>query len=138
MASASYPESSGGGHPLPPTISVSDKLLSSTIPLESDTSFVYATFEAISSQPQPCEALEMGRREALKFSEGKPLVQALLPSVRIGKDGGELYIFRIVREEWKPSAMALMNALSMNGLRREFQSFDYPSSTFAPCIYYSL
>ena len=110
----------------PPSIDLSNKLLSSAIPLPLNASVVYAAFSPTTSPALHADTVELARR--LIIDIGKPsLLDSLLCTVHVEKDTQQLYVFSIVSSDGTIDPFISLRSLHFDGLICEssFQSAIY-------------
>ena len=120
-----------------PPVTLSDKLLSSTIPLPPNSRVAYVTLLPAADGP-PYELLELGRRQLLSRNGSLTLFESILPHVHID-DTSLLHAFAFTSVDQSDACLATLKALSVEGLSGEC-SF-YPSQlglvspfTCASCV----
>jgi len=102
----------------PPSIDLSNKLLSSAIPLPPNASIAYAAFSSTASPHH--ESVERARRSVLETrGEDSPLLDSLLCAVHVEKGGLQLYVFSVVSSDGENDPFDRLNGLQFDGLTCE-------------------
>src|SRR5258705_233986 len=99
---------------LPPSVSLSNKLLSSIISLPANPSVVYASYEPAPADASSSEEnIELARRLLVSRnkSEGTSILDSLLPCVRVHKDFKRLYVFGITSQDRMVESRGRINGL---------------------------
>ncbi|KAH7921710.1 hypothetical protein BV22DRAFT_1176335 [Leucogyrophana mollusca] len=125
--------SSSSSH-LPPTVSVSDELLSSILPLPDNPCIVCATYIAAPDVIQVYEPLEVGRRHLVERNKSLSFSESLLPSVNLHRDASALHVFSVTSRDHMDTCKSSYRSLSLDGLiLSELLSFQpqdlYPCSS---------
>ena len=102
----------------PPTISLSDELLSSRILLPPDPCISYAVFAPSSTSQPTHEIIEAARSCLLSRNGSATLVDSLLISIPIGINP-TIYVFLISAYSLISNAMSTLGDLRLDGLTRE-------------------
>ncbi|KAI9507206.1 hypothetical protein F5148DRAFT_1285533 [Russula earlei] len=112
----------------PPSIDLSNKLLSSAIPLPPNASILYAVFSPTTSPTLHADTIERAR--TLIFDTGKPsLLDSLLCTTHVGHGGQQLYVFSILPSDGEYNPSDTFKALQFDGLiSSQIHSFR-PSDT---------
>ena len=124
----------------PPSIDLSDRLLSSAIPLSPNASIAYAVFTPTTAPALHPDTIELARRHVLDTRKPS-ILDSLLCSVHIGKGGQQLYVFSVSSSDGTHDAFNSLNSLLFDGLICE--SFEYTSRSlrtvpFNPFLLHSL
>ena len=99
----------------PPSIDLSNKLLSSAIPLPRNASVVYAAFSPTTSTALPADTVELARRRIIDI--GKPsLLDSILCTVYVEKGTQQLYVFSIVSSDGSNDPFNSLRSLHFDGL----------------------
>ncbi len=105
----------------PPSIDLSNKVLSSAIPLPINTSVVYAAFSPTTSPALHADTIELARRRVIDI--GKPsLLDSLLCTVYVEKGTQQLYVFSIVSSDGTNDPFNSLRSLHFDGLICESSS----------------
>ncbi|KAI0057718.1 hypothetical protein BV25DRAFT_1349050 [Artomyces pyxidatus] len=125
------PESAGANAlaQYPPTISLSNKLLSSALTLPPNPAFAYAVFSPTSPSPLQVDTVELARRQVLKLKKPSVL-DSVLCSVLVDKDVQHLYVFTIDSGSAIEASRATLESMQFDGLSLT------QSSTFTPVELY--
>ncbi|KAH8999531.1 mediator complex subunit 13 C-terminal-domain-containing protein [Lactarius akahatsu] len=108
----------------PPSIDLSNKLLSSAIPLPPNASIVYAAFSPTTSPTLHADTVELARRRVIDI--GKPsLLDSLLCTVYVEKATQQLYVFSIVSSDGTNDPFTSLRNLHFDGLICELSSFSF-------------
>ncbi|KII96070.1 hypothetical protein PLICRDRAFT_97961 [Plicaturopsis crispa FD-325 SS-3] len=113
----------------PPSISQSDILLASTITLPSHPHVAYATFTSNND-----DAVERARRLIFSGSQGRAILDSLLPSIHTSKDVSTFFVFAITSPKQIGDRYAALTALKFDEVDRiEIAAFTpqdlYPCSS---------
>jgi hypothetical protein len=95
----------------PPSIDLSNKLLSSALPLPPHASIVYAIFSPTSPAPHP-DTIEHARRHIIDTRKSS-IFDSLLCTVHVEKGVQQLYVFSVVSSD---AANDLLGNLQFGGL----------------------
>ena len=99
----------------PPSIDLSNKLLSSAIPLPPNASVAYAAFFPTTSPALHADTIELARKRIIDI--GKPsLLDSLLCTVYVEKGTQQLYVFSIVSSDGINDSFSSLRSLHFDGL----------------------
>jgi hypothetical protein len=107
----------------PPSIDLSNKLLSSAIPLPHNPSIAYAAFSPTTSPAHHPDTVEIARRRVLDTGTSPSLLDSLLCTVHVEKSGPQLYVFSVVSSDGPDDPFIRLNGLQLNDLIRESSKF---------------
>jgi hypothetical protein len=111
----------------PPSIDLSNKVLSSAIPLPLDASVVYAAFSPTTSPTLHADTVELARRRIIDI--GKPsLLDSLLCTVYVEKGTQQLYVFSIISSDAMSDPFHSLRSLHFDGLICESFCLQFPSA----------
>jgi hypothetical protein len=113
----------------PPSIDLSNKVLSSAIPLPLDASVVYAAFSPTTSPTLHADTVEVARRRIIDI--GKPsLLDSLLCTVYVEKGTQQLYVFSIISTDGTGDLFHSLRSLHFDGLICESFCLQFPFYVF--------
>jgi hypothetical protein len=111
----------------PPSINLSNKLLSSAIPLPPNASIACAVFSPTTSTTHHPDTIEIARRHVL--NTGKPsLLDSLLCTVHVENGGQQLYVFSVGSSDGTSDPRNRLSGLHLDGLIRESSKYTIHSS----------
>lgn len=117
----------------PQSIDLSNKLLSSAIPLPLDASVVYAAFSPTNSPAPHDDTVELARRRIIDI--GKPsLLDSLLCTVYVEKGTQQLYVFSIISSDGTGDLFHSLRSLHLDGLICESFCLQFPFCFFHSSI----
>ncbi|KAI0269401.1 mediator complex subunit 13 C-terminal-domain-containing protein [Gloeopeniophorella convolvens] len=133
------PESSGSAAlaQSPPSIDLSNELLSSAVPLPHDASILYAVFSPTTSPALHAETIELARRHVFELRKSS-LLDSLLCSIRVEKGTQQLYVFSIVSSEGIGDPSHPLSSLRFDHLISSQISSFRPAAIYDPASTYSL
>ncbi len=99
----------------PPSIDLSNKLLSSAVPLPPNASVVYAAFSPITSPALHADTIELARRHVVDIGK-LSLLDSLLCTVYVEKGTIQLYVFSIVSSDGTNIPFNPLGGLHFDGL----------------------
>jgi mediator complex subunit 13 len=99
----------------PPSIDLSNKLLSSAIPLPPDASVAYAVYSPTTSPTHHRDTIELARRRVLDTKKPS-LLDSLLCTVHVDKGGQQLYVFSVFSSDVAHDPYSSLNSLQLDGL----------------------
>jgi hypothetical protein len=108
------PSSSAFTH-ISPTLSESDKLLSSILSLPPNPCIVYATYSP-SGVASPCEVLESARRQLVSRNQTCSFQDSILPHVHIDRDASTFHAFVVASNEQVDSSLSTLKRLTLDDL----------------------
>jgi Mediator complex subunit 13 N-terminal len=108
----------------PPSIDLSDRLLSSAIPLPPNALIAYAVFSPTTAPTLHPDTVELARRHVLDTRKPS-LLDSLLCTVHVEKGGPKLYIFSVSSSDGAHDPFTSFNSLQFDGLICE--SSEYTS-----------
>jgi mediator of RNA polymerase II transcription subunit 13, fungi type len=104
----------------PPSLSSSDRLLSSVISLPDDPCIAYAVFTpSPSNASHPQDSIELARRKIIARNSSLSLFDSWLPAVHIHCESA-LYVFAIVSKVHSRQAQSNLNSLHLDGLQGKY------------------
>ncbi|KAG1739948.1 mediator complex subunit 13 C-terminal-domain-containing protein [Suillus paluster] len=114
------------------TLTASDKLLSSVLPLPENPCIVYATYSPSGAVP-PYEVLESARRQLVSRNQAFSFQDSILPHVHIDRDVSTFHAFIVASNEQVDSSMSVLKRLRLDDMIiSETSSFNphglYPCS----------
>jgi hypothetical protein len=112
----------------PPSIDLSNKLLSSAIPLPPNVSINYAIFSPTTSTAPHPDTVELARRHILDTRKPS-ILESLLCTVHVEKGTQQLYVFLVVSSD---GANDLLSGLQFDGLISKSSSSIIQSLRTAP------
>ena len=107
----------------PPSIDLSNKLLSSAIPLPHNASIAYAVFSPTTPPAHHPDTVELARRHVLDTGKSPSLLDSLLCTVHVEKGGQQLYVFSIVPSDGADDPFNRLNSLRFDDVIGE--SFEF-------------
>lgn len=107
---------------LPPSIDLSDRLLSSAIPLSPNASIAYAVFSPTTAPALHPDTIELARRHVLDTRKPS-LLDSLLCTAHIEKGGQQLYVFLVSSSDGAHDSFNSLNNLQFDGLIRESSEY---------------
>jgi hypothetical protein len=107
----------------PPSIDLSNKLLSSAIPLPHNPSIAYAVFSPTTSPVHHPDTVELARRHVLDTGKSPSLLDSLLCTVHVEKGGQQLYVFSVVSSDGADDPFNRLNGLQFDDLIGESSEF---------------
>ncbi|KAH9986774.1 hypothetical protein BJV77DRAFT_1027850 [Russula vinacea] len=99
----------------PPSIDLSDRLLSSAIPLPPNALIAYAVFSPTTAPTLHPDTVELARRHVLDTRKPS-LLDSLLCTVHVEKGGPKLYIFSVSSSDGAHDPYTSFNSLQFDGL----------------------
>jgi mediator of RNA polymerase II transcription subunit 13, fungi type len=112
----------------PPSIDLSNKLLSSVIPLPPNVSIDYAVFSPTTSTAPHPDTFELARRHILDTRKPS-ILESLLCTVYVEKGAQQLYVFLVVSSD---GANDSLTGLQFDGLISESSDSIFQSLRAAP------
>jgi len=120
----------------PPSIDLSNKLLSSAIPLPPNATIACAVFSPTTSPTHHPDTIEIARRHVL--NTGKPsLLESLLCTVHVENGGQQLYVFSVGPSDGTSDPLNRLSGLQLDGLICESSKYTIYSTRilhFDPCL----
>jgi mediator of RNA polymerase II transcription subunit 13 len=99
----------------PPSIDLSNQLLSSAIPLPPNAAIAYAVFSPTTAPTLHPDTVELSRRRILDTKKPS-LLDSLLCTVHTEKGGQQLYVFSVFSSDGAHDAYNSLNNLQFDGL----------------------
>lgn len=115
----------------PPSIDLSDRLLSSAIPLPPNALIAYAVFSPTTAPTLHPDTVELARRHVLDTRKPS-LLDSLLCTVHVEKGGPKLYIFSVSSSDGAHDPFTSFNSLQFDGLICEFSEYTSRSLRTVP------
>lgn len=115
----------------PPSIDLSDRLLSSALPLSPNASIAYAAFTPTTAPALHPDTIELARRHVLDTRKPS-LLDSLLCTVHIGKAGQQLYVFLVSSSDGAHDPFDSLNSLQFDGLICESSEYSSRSLHTVP------
>ncbi|KAG2070001.1 hypothetical protein BDR04DRAFT_1077345 [Suillus decipiens] len=100
---------------IPPTLTASDKLLSSVLPLPANPCIVYGTYSLSGTGP-PYEVLESARRQLVSRYQASTFQNSILPHVHIDRDVSTFHAFIVASDEQVDSSLSVLKELRFDDL----------------------
>ena len=104
----------------PPEISLESQLLGSVIDLPEHASITYKVYTLDSTAPgtssDPFCIIEQARKKLIRDFKSSPIVNSLIPSVRVGRDYAELYVFAVGSTQVSTDSVVRLVALRLDSL----------------------
>ncbi|KAG1724768.1 hypothetical protein EDB19DRAFT_2043401 [Suillus lakei] len=97
------------------TLTASDKLLSSVLPLPANPCIVYATYSPSGTAP-PYEVLESARRQLVSRNQASTFQDSILPHVHIDRDVSTFHAFIVASDEEVDSSLSVLKQLRFEDL----------------------
>lgn len=105
----------------PPEISLDSPLLGSAIDLPEHASITYKIYTLDPTAPgtsaDPFCIIEQSRKKLIRDFKSSSIVNSLLPSVRVGRDYAELYVFAMASTQTSTDSRDRLESLTLDGLR---------------------
>ena len=121
----------------PPSIDLSNRLLTSAIPLPPNAAIAYAVFSPSTTPAVHLDTVELSRRRILDTK--KPfLLDSLLCTVHIEKGGQQLFVFKVFSSDGAHDTYNSLNNLQFDGLICEFSVFIIQSPCTTPFVPFPL
>lgn len=119
-----------------PSLSASDKLLSSILPLPPNPCIIYATYSPSGAAP-PCEVLESARRQLVSRNQTCSFQDSILPHVHIGRDASTFHTFIVASGEQVASSLSALKDLTLDDLIGEHGSIQFHCCAITIAMSYS-
>jgi hypothetical protein len=103
---------------IPPTLSASDKLLSSILTLPPDPCIVYATYSPSGLAPH-CEVLESARRQLVSRNQTCSFQDSILPHVHIDRDVSTFHVFVVASDDQVDNSLSTLKHLALDDMISE-------------------
>ncbi|KAG1767693.1 mediator complex subunit 13 C-terminal-domain-containing protein [Suillus placidus] len=97
------------------TLTASDKLLSSVLPLPTNPCILCATYSPSGTAP-PYEVLEAARRQLVSRNQASTFQDSILPHVHIDRDVSTFHAFIVASDEQVDSALSVLKQLKFDDL----------------------
>lgn len=100
------------------TLTASDKLLSSLLPLPANPCILYATYSPSGAIP-PYEVLECARRQLVSRNQASTFQDSILPHVHIDRDVSTFHAFIVTSVEEVDNSLSVLKQLKFDDLMSE-------------------